>query len=272
MILTVMETVTAVSFAVGPLIGGVFLQYTRFIYTFLIIGITSLLLGLTMLFILKSEKDNTIDKNTNWLTYIYNLKVIYSWLAILNGLIQISFFINILPLHLAQFQITPVAYGGIFCCMATFYAIATIFWSSLVEKVPFVEKYVTITGLICSPGLLFFVAPSTFVNTELNSPLILTIVLVSYYISVSTFSIQLFNLSKFVIEVGLTDNIATRSMVSSVGLVATTLGLVTGPPISGFLYEYRGFSDSTTIFAYIQLCLSSISITSYLILRKCNKL
>ena len=263
MMLTLMETFSAIAFAVGPVIGGFLLQLTRFIYTFLTIGIVSLILGTLMLFSLTSDKTSVDDKNTKWLSYVCSYKVIFSLFVIVNGLFQISFFVNILPLHLMQFQITPVAYGGIYFGMATFYAIATVFWSHLVETNLFLEPYIAVIGSVCSSCLLLFVAPSTFVNISPNNPLILTFILILYYVALSTFAVQFVKLNIYVTEQGLSVNIATKSMVSSLALMAMTIGLVIGPPISGYLYEFQGFASSTTIFAFIQLIISFISLFFY---------
>ena len=81
----------------------------------------------------------------------------------------------------------------------------------------------------------------------------------------TTFSTQYVSMNSYLADVGLPTNLATKSMVSSVTLVALAIGPITALPLSGYLYELHGFVVTATTLGYIQTLFAFIFLLYYVI-------
>ena len=235
--LSVAAGAATLGYSAGPLFGGFFYETCGFVWSFIAIGFLALILGLICGLVLLPTKYLQEEKSTNWFTYLRYYKVLFSCVAITNGFASALYFENIMPLYLPSFGMTPILYGVYVIGFEIIYALTGMLWSYLAAKSNFIP-FIFNTGLFATGILLFFLGPAKFLHLPPNS---VGPVLGIYYIyggTCSVFSTQYVSMNSYLTEVGLPTNLATKSMVSSITLIALAIGTITALPLSGYILKF----------------------------------
>ena len=262
--LSVIDGAGTLGYSVGPLFGGFFYEMCGFAWSFIVIGFLALILGLFSGLVLEQTQYSQEEKSTNWFTYLRYYKVIFSCVLIINSFGAAMYFANIMPLYLPHFGMTPIQYGAYVIGFDIIFASTTVLWSYLTEKAKR-TPFIVIFGLFATGILLFFLGPASFLHLPSNSIGPVLGIYLIYAGTCTTFSTQYVNMNSYLADVGLPTNLATKSMVSSVTLVALAIGPITALPLSGYLYEHYGFVVTATTLGYIQILFAFIFLLYYII-------
>ena len=144
------------------------------------------------------------------------------------------------------------------------FALTTVLWSYLAEKAKLIP-FIVIFGFFATGILLFFLGPAKFLHLPPNSFGAVLGVSWIYVGTCSVFATQYVSINSYLADVGLLTNLATKSMVSSITLVALSIGSITSLPLSGYLFELYGFAVTSTTMGYIQFLFGFIFILYYVI-------
>ena len=263
--LSVIDSAGTLAYAVGPLFGGILYQLFGFIWSFLAIGLIGLILGFIALFLVSPTEYPQEEKTTNWFMFLRYYKVIFSAILLTNGFALASYFVNILPLYLPKFGVTPIQYGAVYLGFAAIFGTSTLIWSTLANRYPKSIPFIMIIGLLSTGIILLCIAPAKFFNIPPNSGGVTIGILMIYHGTLTTFATQYISMNSYLKDVGLASNLATKSMVSSVALFALAIGSIVALPLSGYIFELHDFAVTATIMGYIQFGITCVFTVYYVI-------
>ena len=264
LMLSVVDGAGTLGYSAGPLFGGFFYEMCGFVWSFMVIGFLALIVGLISGLVLLQTQYSPEEKSTNWFTYLRYYKVLFSCVLLINGFATALYFENIMPLYLPRFGMTSIQYGAYMIGFNIIFALTMMLWSYVAEKAK-LTPFIIIFGLFATGILLFFLGPSEFLHLPPNSVGPVLSIYLIYAGTCSAFSTQYVSMNSYLTDLGLPDNLSTKSMVSSVTLFALAIGPITALPLSGYLYELYGFAVTATTMGYIQSFFGFIFLLYYVI-------
>ncbi|XP_075981386.1 MFS-type transporter SLC18B1-like [Anticarsia gemmatalis] len=250
-----LETFFGLGLIVGPTLGGALYALGGYSLPFAVLG-SALFCAAVMSCVVLPRNHDDEDVKPSGPTMISLLKVpgvVLSAISIISTSMSIGFLQATLEPHLRQFNFSPMVLGLMFVINGGVYAVSAPVWGWLCDHPAVRPKVVIAFGCIFVAAGFLLVGPAPF----FDMPTMMWVTIMGLVLHglgmgsqlVASFSDALGT----AIASGLPNSIETYGLVSGMWTSTFALGAFIGPTVSGFLFDYIGFRNST-MFIFVLHC------------------
>lgn len=269
-----LETFFGLGLIVGPTLGGALYAQGGYSLPFAVLG-SALFCAAVMSCIVLPKNHDDEDPKPSGPTMMSLLKVpgvMLSAISIISTSMSIGFLQATLEPHLREFHFSPMVLGLMFVINGGVYAISAPCWGWLCDHPGIRPKYIIAVGSLFVAGGFLLVGPAPF----FDMPTILWVSIVGLILHglgmgsqlVASFSDAL----STAIASGLPNSIETYGLVSGMWTSTFALGAFIGPTVSGLLFDYIGFRNSTVFIFVLHIIVAALTTAFTCIFERSSKM
>ncbi|XP_033123390.1 MFS-type transporter SLC18B1-like [Anneissia japonica] len=265
------EIFSGVGLTIGPFAGGVLYQLGGFILPFVTLGGISIVLSLSLLFIIPVDNNLSEQKKTG--SFIQLMSIPGTWVGVLSlfiGTAALTFVEPTLSTVLQQYNLTPTQIGLVFLLMGFGYAVTapTVGWIADKRKN---TRTLLAFGYIVAGIAYLIVGPWPVLHLP-NKLYIICIGVVLIYVALGCAITPTYqDLLVTVLHNGMPDDLSTHTVVSGMFNSAFSLGSFFGPTMGGLLVQKFDFAISSSLFGALNLISAACIILFSLWEFRCGK-
>ncbi|XP_060518537.1 MFS-type transporter SLC18B1-like [Cylas formicarius] len=257
-----LETFVGLGLSAGPGIGGVLYAIGGFGMPFYVVGIVTIIIALTNMYLLPTPEKHEVEKCGSLLDLLKLPAVLVTSIVLIVNSITSSFLEPTLEPHLRKFNLSPSQIGLFFLILSATYGVCSPIWGWLTDRIDNYSWLMT-TGLFCNSVVLLFLGPSPLFpfledSIALN---IVTLAILGIFIAMTLMPTYQFLLDSS-LENGFSDCIGTHSVIAGLWSSIYSLGEFIGPVLGGTLLENFNFPITSTTMSLLNF-LAAIAGTVY---------
>ncbi|XP_020842752.1 MFS-type transporter SLC18B1 isoform X2 [Phascolarctos cinereus] len=241
-----LETFSGLGLVLGPPLGGFLYQTFGYEVPFIFLGCLVLLMVPLNMYILPTY-DSTPSQHSFWkLVTLPKIGLLSFVIISLSG--SFDFLDPTLSLFvLNKFNLSAGYVGLIFLGLALSYAISSPLFGLLSDKIPYLRKWLLVSGNIITAVCFMLLGPVPILHIE-SQLWLLVLLLVVNGISAGMSIIPTFpEVLSCAYENGFEEGLSTLGLVSGLFGAMWSLGAFIGPTLGGFLYEKIGFEWAASV-------------------------
>ncbi|XP_023017109.1 MFS-type transporter SLC18B1 [Leptinotarsa decemlineata] len=262
-----LETFFGLGLIVGPTVGGALYQVGGYTLPFAVMGSALFMSAILTAIVLPTHEDEE-DREAipSMLNALKIPGILLSAISIIVTSMSIGFLQATLEAHLRSFYLQPVILGLMFIINGGVYAIVAPGFGWLCDKC-ISPKVVTIIGTVLVAAGFCLIGPAPFIPVE--TQLWLTMLgLVLHGLGMAAQLVASFtDALRTSITHGFPNNLETFGLISGLWTSTFALGAFIGPSISGILFDFIGFRNSTMFVVVLHLFVG-VLVTIFLCLAK----
>ncbi|XP_022256522.1 MFS-type transporter SLC18B1-like [Limulus polyphemus] len=265
----ILETFLGAGVMVSPTLGGLLYELGGFKLPFVAFGCLLLLIEVTLYFFLPDSEGGSVPRVKNFWKLYASPEIILDGLTIVTSFIFVGYIQATLEPHLRQFNLTPVAVGGVIVSSGTVYAITAPVWGYMCDRLSDAKPLTLVASLIVCLSISFMGPLPVFQSGTQLWLIVLAQVLLGLGNGckcVAPFGSALKN----ALRRGYPDDLSTYGMVSALYTSSEALGAFIGPSIGGYILGSVGFRKGTTIMLVQELMFVGLLLI-FIIFKKVRK-